>query len=142
MELGMFIEANDELEQIDPFCRHLPEILRVRAVIYRRLEKWELMRTVVRSLVNHDPDNVQWIVWFAFATRRALSIESAKAILLEAVEHHPSVAIFHYNLACYECVLGDVEVAKGRLQHAINLDPQLRMKALDDPDLQALWQSM
>jgi hypothetical protein len=26
LELGMFIEANDELELIDPYCRHLPMI--------------------------------------------------------------------------------------------------------------------
>jgi hypothetical protein len=27
--LGMFEEANAELEEIDPFCRHLPEVLTV-----------------------------------------------------------------------------------------------------------------
>ena len=62
-------------------------------------------------------------VW-AYATRRADSIEAARLILLEAVERIPTAAIFHYNLGCYECQLGDVEVAKVRLEHALKLEPQ------------------
>jgi hypothetical protein len=34
VELGMFEEANAELEEIDPFCRHLPEVLLARLAIY------------------------------------------------------------------------------------------------------------
>lgn len=55
-------------------------------------------------------------------------------ILLEAVERIPTAAIFHYNLACYECLLGDAEVSKARLQHAFKLEPAYRMKALEDED--------
>jgi len=139
LELGMPLDADAELDLIDPFCRHLPEVLALRAQVYRLLEKWELMRTVAKRLVDYDSDNIQWTAWLAFSTRRAVSIESAKAILLEAVERHPEAAIFHYNLACYECVLGDVEVAKARLQHCFKLDPQFRKPALDDPDLKAIW---
>jgi len=42
IELGMFAEANAELEEIDPFCRHLPEVLSARVVICHALKKWEL----------------------------------------------------------------------------------------------------
>jgi len=34
IELGMFDEANAELMEIDTFCRHLPEVLLTRVVIY------------------------------------------------------------------------------------------------------------
>src|SRR5436305_1383609 len=87
------------------------------------------------------PDNVQWAVSWAFATRRSDSIGAARLILLEAVEQIPTAAILHYDLACHECQLGDVEVAKARLQHAIKLDPRYREKALDDEDLEAVWES-
>ena len=43
----------------------------------------------------------------------------------------PNVAIFQYNLACYECQLGDLEKAKATLQNAINLEPSMSMMALD-----------
>lgn len=38
VELGMFEEANAQLEEIDPFCRHLPEVLLVRVAIYHGLK--------------------------------------------------------------------------------------------------------
>lgn len=140
--LRMFLDADAELDQIDPDVRHVAEVLAVRLKIYRGLEKWELMRTVAGRLVAHDPDNVQWAISLAFATRRAQSIEAARRILLEAVELHPSEPILHYNLACYECQLGLLQVAKGRLAHAFKLAPKCRLMALEDDDLAPLWDSL
>lgn len=45
----------------------------------------------------------------------------------------------HYNLACYDSVLGELEMAKARLQHALKIDPGMRLAALDDEDLKPLW---
>ena len=47
-ELGMFQDANDQLEKIDPFNRATPEVLAVRLAIYRGLEKWELMEEIAK----------------------------------------------------------------------------------------------
>ena len=38
IELGMFEEANAELEEIDPFCRHLPEVLTASSHLPRSQE--------------------------------------------------------------------------------------------------------
>jgi len=54
----------------------------------------------------------------------------------------PTAAILHYNLACYECLLGDVEVAKARLRHAFKLEPSFKLKALEDEDLEGVWESL
>ncbi len=80
----------------------------------------------------HDPDDPQWTVSWAYATRRADSIEAARLILLVAVERLPKVAIFHYNLACYECQFGNLEKAKGKLKRAFELDSPFRLMALED----------
>lgn len=141
-ELGMFLDADAELDRIEPEVRHAPEVLEIRAQIYGGLGNWELMQVAANALVGHDPANVQWIVWRAFAARRAESLAAAHSILLEAVEHHPEAAIFHYNLACYECQLGELEVAKARLRHAIMLDGNFRSLALEDEDLKPLWSSL
>lgn len=138
LELGMFDDANAELEEIHPDDRHLPDVLAVRVGICAGLKQWEPMRVAARSLANHQPDEVQWSISLAYATRRAESIDAAKVILLEAVERHPKEPMLHYNLACYECVLGDVEVAKARLRHAFRIEPRLRLLALDDEDLKAV----
>ena len=48
-ELGMYCDANEELEKIDPFLRAAPEVLALRIEIYRGLEKSELMREVAKK---------------------------------------------------------------------------------------------
>jgi hypothetical protein len=140
--LGMYLDADAELDEIDPDVRHVAEVLAVRLKIYRGLEKWELMRTVAGRLGAHDPDNAQWSISLAYATRRSQSIEAARPILLEAVERHPDEPMLHYNLACYECQLGLMGVAKARLAHAFQLAPKCRLMALDDDDLAPLWDSL
>ncbi len=84
VELGMFQDANDQLEKIDPFNRAAPEVLAVRLAIYRGLKKWELMQQIAKRLKEFEPDNVQWTVSLAYATRRAYSIDVAMEILLDA----------------------------------------------------------
>jgi hypothetical protein len=136
----MHLDADVEMEEIDAEVRHVPEVLAVRVQVYRALEKWELMQVVARRLAQYDPDDVEATRAWAYATRRAECIEAARLILLDAVERLPHVARLHYDLAGLECQLGEVEVANGRLQHALKLDPALRLAALDDPDLAAVWE--
>ncbi len=141
-ELGMHEDADAELERVTPDARHLPEVLAVRVEIYRALKKWELLRAVAKELALFAPDEPHWPVMWAYATRRAESIEAARTILLVAVERQPGVAIFHYNLACYECQLGELEVAKARLRHAFKLDERYRAMAMGDEDLEPLWDTI
>ena len=140
--LGMYLDADSELEQIAPDVRHRPEVLAVRLEVYRGRQQWELMRSLARKLCADDPGKVQWVVSLAWATRRADSITAARSILLEAVERHPEEAILHYNLACYECQLGELPNAKARLLHTLKLEPAFRVLALEDADLEPLWASL
>lgn len=55
VELGMFADADSELDKIDPFCRALPEVLAARIAIYRGLEKWELMQEIAKRLKHFEP---------------------------------------------------------------------------------------
>ena len=55
IELELFEEANAELEEIDPFCRHLPEVLIARLAIYHGLKKWDLLAVVAGQLVDWNP---------------------------------------------------------------------------------------
>jgi hypothetical protein len=53
-QLGMFLDANEELEKVDPYKRAAPEILALRVAIYRGLEKWELMAAISKRLVEFE----------------------------------------------------------------------------------------
>jgi hypothetical protein len=84
VELGMFEEAKAELEKIDPFCRHLPEVLVARVAIYHGLEKWDLLAVVAKKLTEWNPKEPGFFVELAYATRRAESIQAAHAVLTRA----------------------------------------------------------
>jgi tetratricopeptide (TPR) repeat protein len=135
----MFEEANAELENVDPFNRTTPEVLSIRAAIYHGLQKWELLRVVALQLTRLDPANVQWVVSLAYATRRAVSIELARDILLTAKANFSNEPVIPFNLACYHCQLGQLETAKDYLREAFEIDPQWRGAALEDEDLVPLW---
>jgi len=142
VELGMFAEADSELDKIDPFCRALPEILAVRLAIYRGLEKWELMQQIAKRLTQFQPDDNQWTISLAYASRRVDSIRAAKEILLNAESKFPKDAAIKYNLACYFCQTGDIKTAKNYLKQAFEIDLSWRMAALEDEDLKVLWESL
>jgi len=59
VELGMFQEPNDQLENIDPFNRAAPEVLAVRIAVYQRLKKWALMREVAKCLAEFQSNDVR-----------------------------------------------------------------------------------
>src|SRR5678816_839591 len=88
VQLGLFEEANAELEKIDPFCRHLPEVLVARAAIYHGLKKWDLLAVVAKKLTEWNPKEPGFFVELAYATRRAESIQAAHAVLTRAAMGH------------------------------------------------------
>jgi len=133
VDLGMFEEANAELEEIDPFSRHLPEVL------YHGRGKWELLAVVAKRLTEWNPKEPGFIVEPAYATRRAESIHAAHAILTRAAGLHPNDGTIQFNLACYEAQMGSLDRAKAHLKRATEIDPQFSLMALDEPDLQPLW---
>jgi tetratricopeptide (TPR) repeat protein len=139
LELGMGLEADAELERIDPFCRHLPEVLVVRIQVYRHLKKWELMETVAKRLAHSNQDCIEWTVLWAEAAQHRRGWEAAKTIFKEAVLRHPKSGILHLHLARCECQLGDLEAAKICISCAVALDTKLKAVALNDPDLEAVW---
>jgi tetratricopeptide (TPR) repeat protein len=142
VDLGMFIEANEEIEAIDPLCRCLPVVLATRLAIYSGLQRWELVGVVAQKLAEFDPDDPQWPLSLAYATRRTESVEAARTILQRAIKRHRKDATIRYNLACYECQLGDIPAAKRYLKRAFELAPELRATAFDDQDLESIWKSI
>ena len=138
-QLGMFLQANEQLENIDPFNRVAPEVLALRVDIYRGLQKWDLMREIAERLYESDPTNIQWVVSYAYAMRRTESVNAARNILINALRKFPSEAIIYYNLACYDCRSNRIDSAKQYLRQAFRIDPNWRLQALEDEDLKSLW---
>lgn len=141
LQLGMFEEANDEIEQLPSEEKNSPGVLRLRAAIYSETKSWHLLHEVAGFLVNSLPGDPQHWIWLAYATRRTTSIPAAETILLQALQSHPNEGMIHFNLACYAAQTGKVEDARELLRNAIRLEPNVRSLALDDPDLEPLWKT-
>lgn len=135
LALGMVQEADDELRKIGELAGAGPDVLRLRAVVYERGERWELMKEVADILVLHWPEEAAHWIALGWATRRTGSIPEASDVLRRSLEHHPQEAVIHYNLACYAAQNGVFDEARIRLDDAIRLNPNMRELALEDPDL-------
>jgi Flp pilus assembly protein TadD len=139
LELGMFDEGAQVLEEIEPEDKTRNEVLGARVNLYRAARKWDMAAEVASHLVKVDPETAGWWISLAYALRRTESVENAEAILLRAQAIHPEVTMIAFNLACYASVAGRMEEAKARLLHAIGLDKDIRGLAIDDEDLRPLW---
>lgn len=142
--LGKINEASDELESIEGEDRHSIPVMLARIELYMEAKDWELLVAVAKGVAKADPKQERaWIAW-AYGQRRHTSLPEAKVVLLEAEKHHgKTCALLHFNLACYECQLGDIEAAKTRLRQACKLGgKQFKAMALDDEDLKTMWEQI
>ena len=118
VQLGLYQDGWDELERLAPEARCEPPVLRLRLRIYASMKRWEQVGVLAHSLLAKLPTDT---------------------------DPNPSIAVLafraelHYRLACAECQLNDMTAAKASLELAFKLNPELRLGALDDPDLEAIW---
>jgi tetratricopeptide (TPR) repeat protein len=139
LELGMYQEAWDALDEVSPERRYAPNVLLVRLEIYRSLKKWDAMASVAKHLTSALPEDPGYWITLAYAQRRYLGVEESEKTLFEALERFRENATIHYNLARCAAQLGRLDEAKMRLGIAIELDPEFREMAFEDPDLESLW---
>ena len=78
----------------------------------------------------------------SLATRRANDLNAARDILVASLSKFPRDAIIYYNLACYDCQLGQIASAKQYLKQAFRINPNWISQALEDEDLKPLWDSL
>lgn len=138
LELGMLKEALTELNGLPPALAASEEALALRATLHQEGKDWPALQVVSKLLVQIRPDSAgAWIMW-AYATRRAESIDSAERILTEARLHHPKEPTVLFNLGCYACQKGDLATARRWVEAAIALDPAFIQLASEDDDLAPL----
>ncbi len=144
LELGSHIEANEELEKITPQLRARPDVLKVRWEIYASAKKWEATLDIAAALIQLDPEDPLGWVHRSYALHEMKRTAEARDNLLRVVDKFPISATMRYNLACYECQLGRLEQARDWLQKAFALGgaKEMKLAALDDPDLEPLWKDI
>lgn len=139
IELGMLLDAATELDRVHVNDRLSPPVLAVRLDLAMAAKHWDTAAAIGRELSRMTPENEQAWISRAFALRELNRVAEARDVLLEAEPlHGAKCALLHYNLACYFCLLGDLETARERLKRAFEMEPKLKKDARDDADLAAL----
>ena len=141
--LGNFIEADAELDNITPLFRVHPDVLGVRWQVYSKAQKWDGAFEIARFYAEQLPDDPFGWINQAYALRRIKGggVKTAWDALLPAANRFPSQPMIAFNLACYACQLGRLEDAREWLRKAMKQGDvnEIRILALDDPDLEPLW---
>jgi len=141
LELGNCVEAQAELDQIAAqFCK-LPAVLGLRWHLCAATGKWADAVEIAGTHVQDCPDNPEGWIHRSYALHELKRTAEARDQLLPAAKRFPREVLIRYNLACYECQLGNLKAAMLRLTQALALDRtnQIRRNALGDPDLKPLW---
>lgn len=140
LALGLIAEAAEELALVQREDWAEPEVLTARIELHMAKREWDMVAGCGELLARRQPEEEQgWISW-GYALRELDRVAEAKAVLLEAEPFHGKrCALIHYNLACYDCLLGDHASAKKRLRLAYEMDKQWKQAALNDDDLKAMW---
>jgi hypothetical protein len=91
IELGDYLSANDELEQITAQARVHPFVLQKRYEIYSMTKRWDIAAGVAEALTAMLPDEAATWIDLTYATRRKTGggIPEAKRILLVAAVKFP-----------------------------------------------------
>lgn len=139
LELGNWKEANEELENIKPELRAHPFVLEMRYKIYDTAGRWDMALGVAEGVRELLPDNQWGHFYIAYALHELKRTEEAYAVVKAVIHKFPQHPLMHYNLACYACRLARLNEAMEWLEKAIDLNPDIRLQALDDPDLEDLW---
>ena len=143
LELGNPVEANVELEQIEPDQRAHPDVLEVRWQIYAHTKKWHVCVDIAEGIVKLHPDRAVAWIHRSFALRRLKGTQEAFDQLLPAADRFPKVWLIPYNLACYCAQLGRLDECLQWFKKAMAINEEtVKRAAVDDPDLQPLWDSM
>jgi predicted Zn-dependent protease len=139
LSLDLHAEARAELVDLPPEFLATPPALQLRVEIAMAGNAWAEVVDLAPALVAADNTAERpWIAW-AYALRELQRIPEAQEILLTGrrLVADPG-PIVDYNLACYACLLGELDEARALLASVCARDPAWQEIALADSDLAAL----
>jgi len=137
-ELGMFDDAIAELDSLPEETTQHSTVIELRTVILMQAKRWKPALTASRELCRTEPDKSSGFIHAAFCLHELGRTAEARDVLVEGPDVLHTEPTFHYNLACYECALGHLDLARMHLEKSIELDKKMRDFAKTDPDLAAL----
>jgi Flp pilus assembly protein TadD len=137
-ELGMTRQSLAELNAIERPMQHRPEVLQLRLHHLMRKHDWTRALMVSRKLCRVAPDSGTGFLHAGFCLHELGKTAQAKRLLLRGPATLRKEPIYHYNMGCYEALLGNLHCAQQHLQISFKMDASFRELASRDPDLQSV----
>jgi Flp pilus assembly protein TadD len=109
-------------------------------------EAWRMLGQFQKALIPLEaaaalkPGDPQAAVALGWCYKRTHKLAQAIDALLRAVQSNPTLAILHYNLACYWCLAGDTSKALNALATSLELDPDYREMLAAESDFDGIRQ--
>jgi predicted Zn-dependent protease len=144
LELGDAAEAQVELDEIELKSKLHPSVLKMRWNILAFEGNWQAALEIAQNVLMQSPQDFSGWMMEAESLCGLGRPQDALEALLPAKGLFPHEPILPYLLACYSAGIGSYADAHRWLTQAVELDdsPELKIRALDDPDLAAFWQSI
>ncbi len=134
----MFDDALAELAAIPAEAWQDPGAEEVRIVILTQARRWSEALAFSRDLCVRLPEAPAGFIHAAFCLHGLGRSAEARDTLLNGPRSLEREPTYHYNLACYECALGNLDSARRWLEQSFALDKMFREFAKTDPDLDPL----
>ena len=135
LELGMAAEALAEIAALPAIEIRDPDIIELRLHILMQATRWADALSTAEELIRLNADAIPAYIHGAFALHELGRTEEARNLLLKGPSELRKDPTFHYNIGCYEAVLGNREAALNSIQASFALDETYRDFARRDPDL-------
>ena len=142
LELGMAEESLAELSTLSQTDIPDPDIIELRLHILMQAKRWAEALSTAEELRRIHPDALPAYIHGAFALHELGRTTEARDLLLKGPEQLRKDPTFHYNVGCYEAVLGNREAALQSLEQSFALDDTYRDFARQDPDLALLREEL
>jgi len=137
-ELGMVDDALAELDGLPAELERHAIVLELRLVILMQARRWNRALEASRNLCQIEPEKTIGYIHAAFCLHELGNTIEARETLLGGPTALHADPTYHYNLACYECRLGNLDLAQAHLDRSFQLDKKFREFARTDPDLEPL----
>ena len=127
-----------ELNAIDRKSQNRPEVLQLRLHHLMRRKSWCCALIISRKLCRAAPQCSAGFLHAGFCLHELGKTAEAKRVLLKGPAALRNEPIYHYNMGCYEALLGNVRDAQQHLEKSFKMDASLREIARRDPDLKSV----
>jgi predicted Zn-dependent protease len=134
-ELGLPELALDELSQVPDDFQHEPVVVETRVSVLMQAKRFKDALPFSQELCRLQPEKTAGFIHAAFCLHELGNTPGARELLLSGPAALKAEPTYHYNLACYEAALGNLDEARAHLDVSFAMDKKLRDHARTDPDL-------